>query len=110
FGEMEVWALEAYGAAYTLQEILTYKSDDTVGRVKTYEAIVKGDNIPKPGVPESFCVLMKQLQSLGLDVKVMDEHDNEIEMRDIEEEDMMVKKADLGVSQEAAVEGQQVTE
>ncbi len=110
FGEMEVWALEAYGAAYTLQEILTYKSDDTVGRVKTYEAIVKGDNIPKPGVPESFRVLMKELQSLGLDVKVMDEHDNEIEMRDLEDEDMMDKKVDLGVSQDAAVEGQQVTE
>ncbi|MDQ7142708.1 DNA-directed RNA polymerase subunit beta [Mammaliicoccus lentus] len=110
FGEMEVWALEAYGAAYTLQEILTYKSDDTVGRVKTYEAIVKGDNIPKPGVPESFRVLMKELQSLGLDVKVMDEYDNEIEMRDLEDEDMMDKKVDLGVSQDAAVEGQQVTE
>lgn len=110
FGEMEVWALEAYGAAYTLQEILTYKSDDTVGRVKTYEAIVKGDNIPKPGVPESFRVLMKELQSLGLDVKVMDEYDNEIEMRDLEDEDMMDKKVDLGVLQDAAVEGQQVTE
>ncbi|MDT3995378.1 DNA-directed RNA polymerase subunit beta [Mammaliicoccus sp. H-M34] len=110
FGEMEVWALEAYGAAYTLQEILTYKSDDTVGRVKTYESIVKGENIPKPGVPESFRVLMKELQSLGLDVKVMDEHDNEIEMRDLEDEDMMDKKVDLGVSQDAAIEGQQVTD
>ncbi|MEB6255132.1 DNA-directed RNA polymerase subunit beta [Mammaliicoccus sciuri] len=110
FGEMEVWALEAYGAAYTLQEILTYKSDDTVGRVKTYESIVKGENIPKPGVPESFRVLMKELQSLGLDVKVMDEHDNEIEMRDLEDEDMMDKKVDLGVSQDASIEGQQVTD
>ncbi|WP_436883792.1 DNA-directed RNA polymerase subunit beta [Mammaliicoccus sciuri] len=110
FGEMEVWALEAYGAAYTLQEILTYKSDDTVGRVKTYESIVKGENIPKPGVPESFRVLMKELQSLGLDVKVMDEHDNEIEMRDLENEDMMDKKVDLGVSQDASIEGQQVTD
>ncbi|MEB7839939.1 DNA-directed RNA polymerase subunit beta [Mammaliicoccus sciuri] len=110
FGEMEVWALEAYGAAYTLQEILTYKSDDTVGRVKTYESIVKGENIPKPGVPESFRVLMKELQSLGLDVKVMDEHDNEIEMRDLEDEDMMEKKVDLGVSQDASIEGQQVTD
>ncbi|MBL0847851.1 MULTISPECIES: DNA-directed RNA polymerase subunit beta [Mammaliicoccus] len=110
FGEMEVWALEAYGAAYTLQEILTYKSDDTVGRVKTYESIVKGENIPKPGVPESFRVLMKELQSLGLDVKVMDEHDNEIEMRDLEDEEMMDKKVDLGVSQDAAIEGQQVTD
>ncbi|WP_323703376.1 DNA-directed RNA polymerase subunit beta [Mammaliicoccus sp. Dog046] len=110
FGEMEVWALEAYGAAYTLQEILTYKSDDTVGRVKTYESIVKGENIPKPGVPESFRVLMKELQSLGLDVKVMDEHDNEIEMRDLEDEDMIDKKVDLGVSQDASIEGQQVTD
>lgn len=110
FGEMEVWALEAYGAAYTLQEILTYKSDDTVGRVKTYESIVKGENIPKPGVPESFRVLMKELQSLGLDVKVMDEHDNEIEMRDLEDEDIMDKKVDLGVSQDASIEGQQVTD
>ncbi|MDH9161169.1 DNA-directed RNA polymerase subunit beta [Staphylococcus succinus] len=95
FGEMEVWALEAYGAAYTLQEILTYKSDDTVGRVKTYEAIVKGENIAKPGVPESFRVLMKELQSLGLDVKIMDEHDNEIDMHDTEEEEVVERKVDL---------------
>ena len=81
FGEMEVWALEAYGAAYTLQEILTVKSDDMVGRVKTYEAIVKGHNIPHPGVPESFKVLVKELQSLGLDVKVFDEDKNEIDLR-----------------------------
>ena len=86
FGEMEVWALEAYGAAYTLQEILTVKSDDTVGRVKTYEAIVKGENVPRPGVPESFRVLMKELQSLGLDVKIMDESDNEITMKDTDED------------------------
>ena len=72
FGEMEVWALEAYGAAYTLQEILTVKSDDVVGRVKTYEAIVKGENIPEPGIPESFKVLIKELQALCLDVKVLD--------------------------------------
>ena len=71
FGEMEVWALEAYGAAYTLQEILTVKSDDVVGRVKTYEAIVKGESVPQPGVPESFKVLIKELQSLGLDVKML---------------------------------------
>ena len=71
FGEMEVWALEAYGASYTLQEILTVKSDDVVGRVKTYEAIIKGDNIPEPGIPESFKVLLKELQSLGLDVNVL---------------------------------------
>ena len=81
FGEMEVWALEAYGAAYTLQEILTVKSDDVVGRVKTYESIVKGQNIPKPGVPESFKVLIKELQSLGLDVKVLDKDDNEIDLK-----------------------------
>ena len=80
FGEMEVWALEAYGAAYTLQEILTVKSDDVVGRVKTYEAIIKGDNIPEPGIPESFKVLLKELQSLGLDVNVLDEDGNEVEL------------------------------
>lgn len=87
FGEMEVWALEAYGAAYTLQEILTYKSDDVVGRVKTYEAIVKGEPIPKPGVPESFRVLVKELQSLGLDMKVLDSDKQEIELRDMDDED-----------------------
>ena len=81
FGEMEVWALEAYGAAYTLQEILTVKSDDTVGRVKTYEAIVKGQNVPKPGVPESFRVLVKELQSLGLDVKVLNSEGGEIDLK-----------------------------
>lgn len=82
FGEMEVWALEAYGAAYTLQEILTVKSDDVVGRVKTYESIVKGENIPEPGVPESFKVLIKELQSIGLDIKVQDENANEITVQD----------------------------
>ena len=81
FGEMEVWALEAYGAAYTLQEILTVKSDDVVGRVKTYESIVKGQNIPTPGIPESFKVLIKELQSLALDVKVLDEDKNEIDLK-----------------------------
>ncbi len=81
FGEMEVWALEAYGAAYTLQEILTVKSDDVVGRVKTYEAIVKGQNVPTPGIPESFKVLVKELQSLGLDVKVLDKNDEEIDLK-----------------------------
>ena len=80
FGEMEVWALEAYGAAYTLQEILTVKSDDLVGRVKTYEAIVKGDPMPKPGIPESFRVLMKEMQSLGLNMVVQDKDGNEIDM------------------------------
>ena len=82
FGEMEVWALEAYGAAYTLQEILTVKSDDVIGRVKTYEAIIKGDNIPEPGVPESFKVLLKELQSLGLDVKVLREDNTEVEIKE----------------------------
>jgi DNA-directed RNA polymerase subunit beta len=87
FGEMEVWALEAYGAAYTLQEILTVKSDDVVGRVKTYEAIVKGESVPQPGVPESFKVLIKELQSLGMDVKMLTIDDEEIELRDLDEED-----------------------
>ncbi|WP_139492805.1 DNA-directed RNA polymerase subunit beta [Brevibacillus dissolubilis] len=87
FGEMEVWALEAYGAAYTLQEILTVKSDDVVGRVKTYEAIVKGENVPEPGVPESFKVLIKELQSLGMDVKILSEDEQEIEMREMDDED-----------------------
>ena len=82
FGEMEVWALEAYGAAYTLQEILTVKSDDIVGRVKTYEAIVKGENIPEPGIPESFKVLIKEMQSLCLDVKVLTEDHEEIEIKE----------------------------
>ncbi|MCT3502363.1 DNA-directed RNA polymerase subunit beta [Lactobacillus delbrueckii] len=86
FGEMEVWALEAYGAAYTLQEILTYKSDDVVGRVKAYEAIVKGERITKPGVPESFRVLVKELQSLGLDLRVLDSDENEVELRDMNED------------------------
>ncbi|MEY8661672.1 DNA-directed RNA polymerase subunit beta [Ligilactobacillus faecis] len=94
FGEMEVWALEAYGAAYTLQEILTYKSDDVVGRVKTYEAIVKGEQIPQPGVPESFRVLVKELQSLGLDMKVLDADKEEIELRDMDEDDDDVVKVD----------------
>jgi len=87
FGEMEVWALEAYGAAYTLQEILTVKSDDTIGRVNTYESIVKGQNVPKPGIPESFKVLIKELQSLCLDVKVLDEEKNEIDLKQSFDED-----------------------
>ncbi len=89
FGEMEVWALEAYGAAYTLQEILTVKSDDVTGRVKTYEAIVKGHNVPKPGVPESFKVLVKELQSLCLDVRVLDAQGEEIELREEDEDDVV---------------------
>jgi len=87
FGEMEVWALEAYGAAYTLQEILTVKSDDTVGRVNTYEAIVKGQNVPKPGIPESFKVLIKELQSLCLDIKVLDENQEEIDLKQTFDDD-----------------------
>lgn len=86
FGEMEVWALEAYGAAYTLQEMLTVKSDDVTGRVRTYEAIVKGQNIPEPGVPESFKVLLKELQSLALDVKVLDEEGSEIEVKELDDD------------------------
>jgi DNA-directed RNA polymerase subunit beta len=106
FGEMEVWALEAYGAAYTLQEILTVKSDDVVGRVKTYESIVKGENIPEPGIPESFRVLVKELQSLGLDIRLYNQSDeNEVEiLEDVsDDEDMglnitlpLVEDDDLG--------------
>ncbi|MGL4819212.1 MAG: DNA-directed RNA polymerase subunit beta [Bacilli bacterium] len=96
FGEMEVWALEAYGAAYTLQEILTVKSDDVVGRVKTYEAIVKGENVPEPGVPESFKVLIKELQSLGMDVKILNSNNDEVELRDIEDEEEQPASAFAG--------------
>ncbi len=98
FGEMEVWALEAYGAAYTLQEILTVKSDDVVGRVKTYEAIVKGQNIPTPGIPESFKVLIKELQSLGLDVKVLDKNNEEVDLKQNFDDD-----DDLGMARSDAV-------
>ncbi len=109
FGEMEVWALEAYGAAYTLQEILTVKSDDIVGRVKTYESIVKGQNVPKPGVPESFKVLIKELQSLGLDVKVFDRFNEEIDLKQTYEED-----EDLGftpiISDESAFQEETVAD
>ena len=94
FGEMEVWALEAYGAAYTLQEILTVKSDDVTGRVKTYEAIVKGHNIPEPGVPESFKVLLKELQSLCLDVRILDKEGNEIELKDDDDDDFIPNARD----------------
>ena len=93
FGEMEVWALEAYGAAYTLQEILTVKSDDVVGRVKTYEAIVKGQNVPKAGVPESFKVLIKELQSLGLDIRVLDGEGLEVDLKQTFDDD-----DDIGLS------------
>ena len=103
FGEMEVWALEAYGAAYTLQEMLTVKSDDVVGRVKTYESIVKGQNIPKPGIPESFKVLIKELQSMGLDLAVLDKDNNEIDLRrDFDGED------DMGLSIEKDILGPDV--
>ncbi|MBO4384406.1 MAG: DNA-directed RNA polymerase subunit beta [Clostridia bacterium] len=97
FGEMEVWALEAYGAANTLQEILTVKSDDVVGRVKTYEAIVKGDNVPEPGVPESFKVLIKELQSLGLDIKVLAENKEEIKISEVYEDDDDVRPLDVRI-------------
>ncbi|OUM89119.1 MAG: DNA-directed RNA polymerase subunit beta [Bacillus thermozeamaize] len=95
FGEMEVWALEAYGAAYTLQEILTVKSDDVVGRVKTYESIVKGENIPEPGIPESFKVLIKELQSLGMDVKILSDDEQEIEIKEWDDEDEDVKQQEV---------------
>lgn len=109
FGEMEVWALEAYGAAYTLQEILTVKSDDVVGRVKTYESIVKGENVPEPGVPESFKVLIKELQSLGMDVKILSGDEEEIEMRDMEDEDEVQQAESLTIAPEAQNEEQAVT-
>ena len=96
FGEMEVWALEAYGAAYTLQEMLTIKSDDTVGRVKAYEAIVKGENIAEPQVPESFKVLLKEMQSLGLDVNVRSEEPGGAEVRD-EDDDLLRAAEELGI-------------
>ena len=110
FGEMEVWALEAYGAAYTLQEILTVKSDDVTGRVKTYEAIVKGSNIPTPGVPESFKVLVKELQALCLDIRVLDEAGNEIELKEDDDDDDIVYAEHHiqpmgGVSEESLPEG-----
>lgn len=101
FGEMEVWALEAYGAAYTLQEILTVKSDDVVGRVKTYESIVKGQNIPKPGIPESFKVLIKELQSLALDVKVLDKDNMEIDLKqNFDDEDEIPVPADEALDED----------
>ena len=96
FGEMEVWALEAYGAAYTLQEILTVKSDDVTGRVRTYEAIIKGHHVPKPGVPESFQVLIKELQSLCLDIRVLDAQGQEIELKDDDDEDVYKRQASWG--------------
>lgn len=97
FGEMEVWALEAYGAAYTLQEILTVKSDDVVGRVQTYEAIVKGENLPEPGVPESFRVLIKELQSLGMDVRMLTDEQNEIDMRDLEDDEQAGEQLNVDI-------------
>jgi len=109
FGEMEVWALEAYGAAYTLQEILTVKSDDVVGRVKTYEAIVKGENIPEPGVPESFKVLIKELQSLALDVSVLSEGDTEIDIKQLED-DADEAEHELGMDEQYAAIGAKAPE
>ena len=110
FGEMEVWALEAYGAAYTLQEILTVKSDDIVGRVKTYEAIVKGQNVPEPGIPESFKVLIKELQSLALDIKVLDKDENEIDLKQTYEEDEIDFVAVSGPEDDFAFEEKTVAE
>ena len=109
FGEMEVWALEAYGAAYTLQELLTVKSDDVVGRVKAYEKIVKGENIPEPGVPESFKVLLKELQSIGLDVKILNEDQEEVVMKELDDEDEVVETGIEEVMDGSAVETDEVT-
>ena len=109
FGEMEVWALEAYGAAYTLQELLTVKSDDVVGRVKAYEKIVKGENIPEPGVPESFKVLLKELQSIGLDVKILNEDQEEVVMKELDDEDEVVETGIEEVMEGSAVETDEVT-
>ena len=107
FGEMEVWALEAYGAAYTLQEILTVKSDDVVGRVKTYEAIVKGEAVPKPGIPESFRVLLKELQSLGLDIIVQDHEGNEVDMRqEFDDDDTGFDARDIPMGDDVLVESE----
>ena len=97
---MEVWALEAYGAAYTLQELLTVKSDDVVGRVKTYEAIVKGENVPEPGLPESFKVLVKELQSIGLDIKVLNEDEEEIAINDAEDDNLDTITSDSELQQQ----------
>jgi len=102
FGEMEVWALEAYGASYTLQEMLTVKSDDVVGRVKTYEAIVKGENIPEPGIPESFKVLIKELQSLGLDAKIYTEEEKELMI--LEDDDISSAARQLGLDLELTLD------
>ena len=105
FGEMEVWALEAYGAAYTLQEILTVKSDDVVGRVKTYEAIVKGQPVPQPGIPEAFRVLMKELQSLGLDVRVQDVDGNEVDIKqNYDDDDVGFDMSDMNIGDDVMVE------
>jgi DNA-directed RNA polymerase subunit beta len=109
FGEMEVWALEAYGAAYTLQEILTVKSDDVVGRVKTYEAIVKGESVPEPGVPESFKVLIKELQSLGMDVKMLSSDEEEIELRDFDDDDDQRDVPALDANESTLTEEKDVT-
>ena len=107
---MEVWALEAYGAAHTLQEILTVKSDDVVGRVKTYEAIVKGENVPEPGVPESFKVLIKELQSLGLDVKLYSEDDKELELKENIEDgiDFNLEKEKISLEEENVIENDEL--
>ena len=100
FGEMEVWALEAYGASHTLQEMLTVKSDDVVGRVRTYEAVVKGENIPQPGIPESFKVLIKELESLALEIQVLDDDGNEVDLQTDEEELDRLDRLDGKVDEE----------
>ena len=113
FGEMEVWALEAYGAAYTLQEMITTKSDDVVGRVKTYEAIVKGENIPKPGIPEGFKVLVKELQALGLDIQLFNDKGNQIELKeDIDEavDFNSITDADSKVHEEQVVDEKELSD
>lgn len=114
FGEMEVWALEAYGAANTLQEILTIKSDDVIGRVKTYEAIVKGENVPEPGVPESFKVLIKELQSLGLDVRLLAENNEELELKENIDEGIDINieeiKKVLSENEEAVIDEEELAE
>ena len=108
---MEVWALEAYGAAYTLQEILTMKSDDVVGRVKTYESIVKGENIPEPGIPESFKVLVKELQSLGLDIKLYNQSDeNEVELKEDVDDDVTTPNITIPVAEDDDIEDGMIIE
>ena len=114
FGEMEVWALEGYGAAHTLQEILTIKSDDIIGRTKTYESIIKGTDIPEPGIPESFRVLLHELQALAIDVKMLDDEGNEVDMKKLEKDDIneeiKMEKGKEFVEQEVAVDVEDIVD